>query len=71
VSEKSIRRQQAALVRGARAGRLNPATSVAPTWLGNSVCPSQEQTIRETEVQIRNSECGIYTTEIRLSLLSC
>ena len=60
VSEKSIPRQQAALVGGIKTSRWNPATSLGPALVGNSLCPSQEEhTIRETEVQIGNSGIGV------------
>ncbi len=55
MSEKSIARQQAGLVRRAKTSCQNPATSLGPALAANSLCPGQEEhTMRETEVQIGN-----------------
>ena len=56
MSEKSIPRQQAGLVRRAKTSRRNPAISPGPALVANSLCRGQEKRmIRESDVQIGNS----------------
>ena len=56
MSEKSIPRQQAALVRRAKTSRWNLATSLGAALVETSLCPGKEErTMREREVQTGNS----------------
>ncbi len=60
MSEKSIPRQQAGLVRLAKTSCRNPATSLGPALVANSLCSGQEKrTMCQPEVQIGNSCAGI------------
>jgi hypothetical protein len=57
VSEKSIARQQAGLVRRAKTSCRNPAISLGPARVANSLCPGwAKRTMRESEGQIGNSD---------------
>ncbi len=56
VSENSITRQQAVLVRRAKTSCRNPAISLGLALVANSLDPGQEKrTMRELEGQIGNS----------------
>lgn len=64
VSENSITRQQAGLVRrGQKRAVGAPLISLGPALMGNSLCPGQEKrTMCELEVQIGNSGQRVSTT---------